>query len=155
MSIQRDRMSDEATSSGGTTSDVVRLPEENEIRRDDGTSATVPEAPAAQTGMPQAPSGDVAERDTGAREPLLPAESTGGYRGRWEQIQSRFVDDPRSSVEQADELVIEVVRELQTTFGNERDALEAQWQRGDDVQTEDLRVALQRYRSFFDRLLSA
>jgi hypothetical protein len=91
----------------------------------------------------------------GRRDPLLAEQSTSGYRDRWEQIQSRFVDDPRSSVEQADTLVIEVVQELQTSFGSERQALEAQWQRGDDVQTEDLRVAFQRYRSFFDRLLSA
>jgi hypothetical protein len=81
--------------------------------------------------------------------------SEGGYRARWEGIQSRFVDDPRSSVEQADKLVIEVVQDLQTTFGSERHALEEQWQRGDDIQTEDLRVALQRYRTFFDRLLAA
>jgi len=66
----------------------------------------------------------------------------------------RFFGRP-SSVEHADTLVIEVVQELQTMFGSERNALEAQWQRGDDVQTEDLRVALQRYRAFFDRLLSA
>jgi hypothetical protein len=102
----------------------------------------------------EAATGD-ADRDEGFRDPLLPKERTTGYRDRWEEIQSRFVDDPQSSVEQADTLVIEVVQELQTMFGSERSALEAQWQRGDDVQTEDLRVALQRYRAFFDRLLSA
>jgi hypothetical protein len=102
--------------------------------------------------------GDEADEDRargGRRDPLLPEDSTRGYRDRWEQIQARFVDDPRGSVQQADTLVIEVVQELQTTFGSERETLEAQWQRGDDVQTEDLRVAFQRYRSFFDRLLSA
>ena len=57
-------------------------------------------------------------------------------------------------MEQADHLVIEVVQDLQTMFGSERNALEAQWQRGDDVQTEDLRVAFQRYRTFFERLLA-
>jgi hypothetical protein len=93
--------------------------------------------------------------DEGLREPVLPADRTAGYRGRWDDIQSRFVDDPRSSVEQADTLVLEVVQDLQTTFGSERSSLEAQWQSGEDVQTEDLRVALRRYRSFFDRLLSA
>ena len=93
--------------------------------------------------------------DEDLREPLLPADRTAGYRGRWDDIQSRFVDDPRSSVEQADTLVLEVVQDLQTTFGSERSSLEAQWQSGEDVQTEDLRVALRRYRSFFDRLLSA
>jgi hypothetical protein len=93
--------------------------------------------------------------DEGVRESVLPADRTAGYRRRWDDIQSRFVDDPRSSVEQADTLVLEVVQDLQTTFGSERSSLEAQWQSGEDVQTEDLRVALRRYRSFFDRLLSA
>ena len=86
---------------------------------------------------------------------MLPQDRTDGYRDRWEQIQTRFVDDPRNSVQEADTLVMEVVQDLQTTFGSERQTLESQWQRGDDVQTEDLRVAFQRYRSFFDRLLSA
>jgi hypothetical protein len=31
--------------------------------------------------------------------------------------------------------------------------LEKRWGQGDSVSTEDLRLALQRYRSFFDRLL--
>jgi hypothetical protein len=104
------------------------------------------------------PTGDDVDDDRARgsrRDPLLPEDRTNGYRDRWEQIQARFVDDPRNSVEQADTLVMEVVQELQTSFGSERRSLEAQWQRGDDVQTEDLRVAFQRYRSFFDRLLAA
>ena len=104
------------------------------------------------------PMGDEVDDDRarGARrDPLLPQDRTDGYRDRWEQIQTRFVDDPRNSVQQADTLVMEVVQDLQTTFGSERQTLESQWQRGDDVQTEDLRVVFQRYRSFFDRLLSA
>ncbi len=110
------------------------------------------------TPHPSAPASMSDRREQAERAPhdsLLPADRTSEYRGRWEDIQSRFVDDPRSSVEQADRLVIEVVQDLQTTFGTERTALEDQWRRGDDVQTEDLRVALQRYRTFFDRLLAA
>jgi len=57
-------------------------------------------------------------------------------------------------VERADSLVAEVMQELARTFAEERQKLEAQWGRGDNVSTEDLRVALQRYRSFFSRLLS-
>jgi hypothetical protein len=120
----------------------------DEISEDVG--ATPPPSPPASMS-------DRMERATeeeGFRDPLLPADRTSGYRERWEDIQGRFVDDPATSVEQADKLVIEVVQDLQTMFGSERGALEAQWQRGDDVQTEDLRVALKRYRSFFDRLLS-
>jgi hypothetical protein len=66
-----------------------------------------------------------------------------------------FVDEPRRAVEQADALVADLMQRLASVFSDERKSLEGQWDRGDDVSTEDLRVALQRYRSFFDRLLSA
>ena len=64
------------------------------------------------------------------------------------------MDEPRRSVEQADALVAEVIKRLAETFAEERSKLEGQWGRGDDVSTEDLRVSLRRYRSFFDRLLN-
>lgn len=86
---------------------------------------------------------------------LLASDRADSYRRRWEQIQGRFVDRPRESVEEADRLVVEVVQQLQASFTSERDRLESVWREGSDVSTEDLRVALQRYRSFFDRLLSA
>src|SRR5688572_29653341 len=95
------------------------------------------------------------EQDATARHSLLPSETTDPYRERWEAIQASFVDAPRNSVQQADALVLEVIQQLETLFTTERETLEAQWQRGDDVETEDLRVAFQRYRSFFDRLLAA
>jgi hypothetical protein len=69
-------------------------------------------------------------------------------------VQGGFVDEPRRAVEQADALVATVVKRLAEGFAKERSTLEQQWDRGDDVTTEDLRVVLQRYRSFFDRLLS-
>jgi hypothetical protein len=75
-------------------------------------------------------------------------------RSRWNGIQAGFVDDPRESVHEADALVAEVMKQLASTFAAERSGLESQWSRGDDVSTEDLRQALRRYRSFFDRLLS-
>jgi len=86
--------------------------------------------------------------------PLLIADETHTFRSRWDAIQTGFVDEPRNSVEQADGLVAEVMQRLAETFAEERSKLEGQWSRGDDVSTEDLRLALQRYRSFFDRLLS-
>ena len=107
--------------------------------------------PSAQTEAVDAGTGD----DGSSRAPLLSESSASGYRERWAQIQARFVDDPRSSVEQADALVNDVIHDLETSFGSERDTLEGQWQRGEDVQTEDLRVVLRRYRSFFGRLLAA
>lgn len=89
------------------------------------------------------------------REPLLPYEESEGFTDRWQEIQTAFVDEPRRSVQQADALVADLMQRLAAGFAEERQRLEAQWDRGDDVSTEDLRVALTRYRSFFDRLLAA
>jgi hypothetical protein len=91
----------------------------------------------------------------GEDEPLLPEDQSERFTTRWGEIQASFVDQPRESVEQADALVADLMQRLAASFSNERERLEAQWDQGDDVSTEDLRVALTRYRSFFDRLLSA
>jgi hypothetical protein len=85
--------------------------------------------------------------------PLLPADEAGNFRGRWEEIQIGFVDEPRRAVKQADNLVAETMQRLAETFAKERENLEHQWDRGSDVSTEDLRLALRRYRTFFARLL--
>jgi hypothetical protein len=94
-------------------------------------------------------------QDGAEREPLLPGDQSQEFTGRWQEIQTGFVDEPRSSVEQADRLVADLMQKLAARFADERERLESQWDRGDDVSTEDLRLALTRYRSFFDRLLSA
>jgi hypothetical protein len=100
--------------------------------------------------------GGVQEQDAGGgHEPLLPADQTDRYTSRWQEIQASFVDQPRQAVEQADGLVADLMQRLAASFSQEREKLEGQWDSGDDVSTEDLRVALTRYRSFFDRLLSA
>jgi len=75
------------------------------------------------------------------------------FRAQWLEIQSRFVDDPRVAVKEADDLVADVIKNITRTFSDKRMTLENQWKSGDKVSTEDLRVALQRYRSFFNRLL--
>ncbi|MFJ7201082.1 MULTISPECIES: hypothetical protein [unclassified Streptomyces] len=90
--------------------------------------------------------------DEAADEPLLGSEQD-EFRSRWQRIQGDFVDDPREAVGAADTLVAEVMQALARTFSDHKQALEGQWQRGEEVATEDLRVALQRYRSFFNRLL--
>ena len=95
-----------------------------------------------------------AARARDERQPLFPENETQDFRNRWDHIQTSFVDEPRRAVEQADGLVAEVIKRLADTFANERRSLEGQWDRGDNISTEDLRVALQRYRSFFSRLLS-
>lgn len=89
-----------------------------------------------------------------ARSPLFEDHEAGGYRTRWEAIQAGFVDEPRAAVEQADALVAQVMKRLAEGFAAERANLEQQWDRGSELTTEDLRVALKRYRSFFERLLS-
>jgi hypothetical protein len=93
--------------------------------------------------------------DTDSRRPLLGDDELDGYRSRWQAVQVRFVDEPRDTVKEADALVAELMQRLAQTFAEERSNLETQWERGTDVSTEDLRVAMQRYRSFFDRLLAA
>ena len=86
--------------------------------------------------------------------PMFAAEEASGLRTRWEAIQTGFVDEPRKAVEEADALVAQVIKRLSEVFADERTSLEQQWDRGDQISTEDLRVALRKYRSFFDRLLS-
>jgi hypothetical protein len=76
------------------------------------------------------------------------------FRARWERIQTGFVDEPRKAVQEADALVETCIQRLSDGFRDERGRLEREWDRGDQVSTEDLRQALRRYRSFFDRLLS-
>lgn len=85
---------------------------------------------------------------------LFSKEELAGYRTQWESIQTGFVDQPRAAVEQADALVSQVMTRLTEVFARERSTLEGQWTKGDNVSTEDLRLALTRYRSFFHRLLS-
>jgi hypothetical protein len=86
--------------------------------------------------------------------PLFPDDELHNFRAQWDQAQTSFVDEPRKAVEQADSLVANVVKRIAEQFSAERSQLEKQWDRGDNVSTEDLRQALKRYRSFFDRLLT-
>ena len=85
--------------------------------------------------------------------PLFSEPEMVDFRSQWSKVQTGFVDEPRRTVEEADKLVAAVMQRLMEGFANERSGLEKQWDSGDNVSTEDLRVALQRYRSFFDRLL--
>jgi hypothetical protein len=102
---------------------------------------------------PQRPDDDAAVPSEGVA-PLFDPNESEQFHARWATIQTKFVDEPRKSVEEADELVAQTMKRLAEIFAGERENLEREWDRGDDVSTEDLRLALQRYRSFFDRLLS-
>jgi hypothetical protein len=99
------------------------------------------------------PDGTLEARDT--NQPLLPAEDGDVFQDRWQKIQVAFVDEPQASVRDADALVAELMQTLAGTFADERARLEGEWERGAEVSTEDLRQALQHYRSFFQRLLAA
>lgn len=89
-----------------------------------------------------------------APEALFPENEARDFRKRWEQVQTGFVDEPRTSVEQADQLVAAAIKRLAEMFAEARTRLEHEWDKGDNVSTEDLRQALRKYRAFFDRLLS-
>ncbi|MBV9006357.1 MAG: hypothetical protein JOZ98_21555 [Solirubrobacterales bacterium] len=126
-------------------------------RRDDA----VPRAESISEPAPQAENATTRASSAGPQTsgvdngaPLLPSELSATLQRRWEEVQTRFVDQPRGAVEDADGLVAELMQKLAEGFAQERERLEAQWDRGEDISTEDLRVALQRYRSFFQRLLS-
>lgn len=85
---------------------------------------------------------------------ILPENELDLLRTRWADIQTGFVDDPRIAVENADRLVEDAIQRLTESFAQTREQLEETWARGEDASTEDLRIALQRYRAFFNRLLS-
>jgi hypothetical protein len=100
------------------------------------------------------------EAAEGSRDPhadaetnLIGVDAATGYRARWTEIQAAFVDEPKQTLEQADGLVAEVIQLLTRSFADERSKLEAQWTSGAQVSTEDMRLAFQRYRTFFNALL--
>jgi hypothetical protein len=138
-----------------STADLAGKPEtENEPERSDAAAtidrrdAAVPvEKLAAE--KPRAPGSNNEEL-----VPLFSESAVQNFRQRWTTLQTEFVDEPRRSVEQADELVAHVMKDMAATFSDERKKLEHQWEQGDKVSTEDLRLVLRRYRSFFDRFLS-
>jgi hypothetical protein len=115
---------------------------ESSVPAEEATAA----ATAASTGVDSADSHD--------RAPLFAENELNDFRQRWQDVQGSFVDDPRTAVRNADELVAQVMTRVAAIFGDERGKLEHEWDKGENVSTEDLRVALRRYRSFFDRLLT-
>ena len=119
-----------AESDATTTADIAKTTNANERARTDGPASLF--APVS----------------------LFTEDEARDFRKRWEQVQTEFVDEPRGSVEKADQLVACTIKRLAEVFANERSRLEHEWAKGDNVSTEDLRQALRKYRSFFDRLLA-
>jgi len=136
------------TPMGGTVAAVG--PMEETITHEAPMAEAIPyKAPVGEATTHEAPIGT----NAGSSEGLLSREESEHFRTRWNEIQGKFVDEPRSAVQQADALVSEVVEQITQMFANEHSSLESQWKQGNDVSTEDLRKALQRYRSFFNRLV--
>ena len=135
--------------------DIIDVQPENrnvapvEVQKTEVTAQAVPVGQVGGNAAAAAPRSNEPERG-----PLFSAEEAVNLRSRWDAIQVGFVDEPRRSVQEADSLVATAMKRLAEQFAAERSTLEGQWDRGGDVSTEDLRIALRRYRSFFGRLLS-
>lgn len=123
----------------------------NEEARDERPLGTADLVQRAETHATQI---DGTTRDVPERTPLFPETELNGLRQQWQEAQTQFVDDPRIAVRRADELVASLMKRLAEIFAAEREKLERDWDKGEEVSTEDLRQALRRYRSFFDRLLT-
>jgi len=117
------------------------------------STADIVGAPERTFEMPSGSQGAALKVDDRSA-PLFAATEGQEFRSKWEKIQTGFVDEPRKAVQDADGLVAAAMKRLAEIFADERSKLEHEWDRGDNVSTEDLRIALRRYRSFFDRLLS-
>jgi hypothetical protein len=116
-------------------------------------SATDPSAVQGASSSP-AEAGAAGASSSAIGDDLFADDEMVGLRARWDSVQASFVDDPKECVHKADGLVSDVVEQLTSSFTHARSRLEEQWARGEEASTEDLRIALKRYREFFDRLLA-
>ena len=139
------------TNETGMTGESEVTRREHQLSTADFATAATNKAPVERERVDRA---DTERREAERHQALFPGSEAQGFQGRWGEIQASFVDEPRRSVEQADGLVAEVMQRLAQVFADERGRLEKQWDRGEDTDTEALRLALRRYRSFFERLLS-
>lgn len=119
----------------------------------DAGDRQIPRDPSSERVAP-ASGGPGASTDWNAHSGLLPDDDLSGYQRRWDDIQVTFIDEPRRSVREADDLVGEVTHQIAQRFTNSRQSLEQRWDGGDEPTTEELRQALQRYRDFFQRLVA-
>jgi hypothetical protein len=160
----RERLTSRESSGAATTADRDRTSRTGEDRTGgphtssnsfETTHEETRRRAASSTGsVVGAPSQDGPAQLRSDGSPLLSEGDSSALRSRWEECQRSFVDEPRASVKGADELVAEVMQKLARQFADTRRNLESQWDRGDEASTEDLRLALQRYRDFFNRLLA-
>jgi hypothetical protein len=132
------------------------MDEQRERQRDAETVDTPRESTETEQRAEERAVENNAPRDMTTEElvPLFEGEAAQKFRSRWLAIQSRFVDDPRDSVKQADDLVADIIKSVTMSFADRRISLEKQWNSGENISTEDMRIALKQYRSFFERLLT-
>jgi hypothetical protein len=160
------RMDSERESSGATASMPPTATGHDGLSADPRTTETAggkgglqndPGLSTPPTGMAvnKTAGGDGASSHEGGASSLLSSDKADSFGRRWTDIQSNFVDEPKTAVRNADGLVSEVIQELSSRFAQERQGLEHLWSGGGDVSTEELRMALRHYRDFFQRLLAA
>jgi hypothetical protein len=145
----RDRTPDDRVSSEPLSHSESPLEEREGQPHREGRHRRRAEAGEVEGGSRREPSPVSSEE----AERLLPEGEAEELRRTWQNLQARFVEEPRDSVAEADRLVGQVIERIEERFDSERSRLETAWASGEDVSTEDLRIALQRYRDFFDRLL--
>jgi hypothetical protein len=136
-----------------TTADIADAGSRQEVRRPEDDPNRFQRPEVRQAPMPPQPPMQ-AHPENEPMEALFPGNEAQEMKSHWKDIQTSFVDEPQRSVKEADALVASAIKRLADSFADARSKLEGQWARGGDVSTEDLRVALRRYRSFFDRLLA-
>ena len=147
-------MPDERIATAPGPNDDVRGHPEGRVVNQSATATVQPPAPAT-TDRPVEPPRPVRPQTADSNSGVLFEEGEiSRLRSRWVDIQSAFVDEPRQAVKEADGLVVDLTTRLTEMFAGERAALERQWDRNNEVTTEDLRIALKRYHAFFDRLLA-
>ena len=144
---------DEADPTYADEADRSAYANADRLEEGDRGSADALDRPADDAVDEQRGSVDDSEPEVSPEDPLVPDDVAVDFKARWDVIQQGFVDDPRSSVTDADKLVGDVLQRLSATFDQQHQSLEGQWSDG-EPSTEDLRGALQRYRAFFDRLVS-
>jgi ethanolamine utilization cobalamin adenosyltransferase len=127
--------------------------QEQEQAREDAQSEQMQDAQSEQMQDAQSEQMQDAQSEQMQDQELFANDELQGFRSRWEEVQAGFVDEPRESVQRADQLVSDLMTRLTSGFDQTRSGLEEQWNKGEEASTEDLRVALTRYRAFFNRLL--
>src|SRR5215475_2816944 len=154
LTMRKTRDKNDPESMQGTAQSTELIANAGIDSQDRATSVLRP-LPDTQTGQPDPERHAALGSDPGTGDQpyaqLLENQEMQRILGQWKDIQAEFVDEPRKAVRDADGLVAELLQRLAQTFATQREQLESQWARVDDVSTEDLRQSLRRYHSLFDQ----